>query len=138
MMRAECAVVGKKESSEASRLRRSPQTNGLYIGVAGSDIVSNRSRGVLLRKFNALWPNPERLEIEMGRVIAAQSKAATPVAWTFMSEIFTKHGRTRDWLSRYHNFRFDRVSWSCDGHECPSYIRSLPAIGNLQSCHFNS
>ena len=26
-MRAECAVVGKKGSSEASRLRRSPQTN---------------------------------------------------------------------------------------------------------------
>ena len=24
-------------------------------------------------------------------------------------------------LPRHNNFRFDRVSWSCDGHECPSY-----------------
>jgi len=49
-------------SSEASRLRRSPQTNGLQIVVARSDIVSNRSRGLLPQKFNALWPNPEREE----------------------------------------------------------------------------
>ena len=42
-----------------------------------------------------------------------------------MSEILTEHGRIIERLSRYNNFRFDRVSWPCDGHECPSYIRSF-------------
>gem|GEM_PF-4468500 len=52
------------------------------------DILSNRSRGILPRKFNALWPNPE-CEMETGRVPEARSIAAIPVAWTFMSEILT-------------------------------------------------
>ena len=31
--------------------------------------------------------------METGRVVGTRSKAAIPVAWTFMSEILTKHGR---------------------------------------------
>ena len=56
------------------------------VVVALGDILSNRSRGVLPRKFSALWPNPE-CEMETGRVPEAPSIAAIPVAWTFMSEI---------------------------------------------------
>ena len=59
------------------------------------------------------------------RVIAARSKVAIPVAWTFMSEILTRHGRIIERLSIYNRIRFDRVSWLCDGHECPSYIGSF-------------
>ena len=56
------------------------------VVVAIGDILSNRSRGVLPRKFNALWPKPE-CEMETGRVPEARSIAAIPVPWTFMSEI---------------------------------------------------
>ena len=42
-----------------------------------------------------------------------------------MSEILTKHGRIIERLSMYNKTRFDRVSWPCHGHECPSYIRSF-------------
>jgi len=63
--------------------------------------------------------------MERGRVGAARPKAAIPVAWTFMSEILTKHGRMIERLPRSNNRRFDRVLWPYDGHECPSCRSSL-------------
>ena len=42
-----------------------------------------------------------------------------------MSEILTKQGRIVERLSRYNNLRSDRVSWPCDGHQCPSYVKSF-------------
>jgi hypothetical protein len=59
------------------------------------------------------------------KVQAILSMAAISVAWTFMSEILTTHDRIIGRLSRSNNQCFDRVSWPCDGHEWPSYIRSL-------------
>ena len=59
------------------------------------------------------------------RVGDTSNNDAIPVAWTFMSEILTKHGRIIELLSMYNTIRFDHVSWPCDGHECPSYVRSF-------------
>ena len=64
------------------------------------------------------------LEIaETALPLVRPTDAAIPLAWTFMSEILTRHGRIIERLSMYNKVRFDRVSWPCDGHECPSYIR---------------
>ena len=99
------------------------------------DILSNRSRGVLPRKYIALLPNPELEEKETGRVREARSRAAIPVAWTFMSEILAKHRRIIERLQSHNNFRFDRVSWSCDGHECPSYkLLDIHEFVHTQNC----
>ena len=38
-----------------------------------------------------------------------------------MSEILANHPAIVERLSTHNNIRFDRVSWRCDGHECPSY-----------------
>ena len=38
-----------------------------------------------------------------------------------MSEIFPKHRRIVERLSMRINLRFDSISRSRDGHECPSY-----------------
>gem|GEM_PF-4290022 len=42
-----------------------------------------------------------------------------------MSEILAMHRRIDERLSTHNNLRIGRVLWSCDGHECPSYIASL-------------
>ena len=42
-----------------------------------------------------------------------------------MSEILANHPGIVERLSTLNNIRFDRVSWRCDGHECPSYIRAF-------------
>ena len=42
-----------------------------------------------------------------------------------MSEMLTKRRCIIEGMSRHNRIRFDCVSWPCDGHECPSYIRSL-------------
>ena len=126
----ECLVKSISSSHAPSpavgAVAASPLASDRWIVVQDSleDILSNRSRGVLPRKLNALWPKLE-LEKETGRVVATQSRTAIPVAWTFMSEIFTKHGRLIERGSRSNNHRFDLVLWPCDGHECPSYIRSF-------------
>ena len=64
------------------------------------------------------WPNPESPKTVTGRVREAQSKAAIPVAWTFMSEILVSPRRNIQRLPKHNSFRFDRVSWLCDGQEC--------------------
>ena len=62
------------------------------------------------------------------RVIAARSKVAIPVAWTFMSEILTRHGRIIERLSMYNKIRFDRVSWHATGMNVhPAFDRSAIA-----------
>ena len=58
-------------------------------------------------------------------------KDSIPVAWTFMSEILTKHVRDIQRLPSYNNLRFDRASWPCDGHECPSCIDGSAAAFRL-------
>ena len=52
----------------------------------------------------------------------AQSKAVIHVPWTFMFEILPNHLGIVERLSRHNNFRFDGVSWPCDGLESPSCI----------------
>ena len=52
-----------------------------------------------------------------------------------MSEILAKHRRTIERLQSHNNFRFDIVSWSCDGHECPSYRNRSSGPSN---CHSQS
>ena len=42
-----------------------------------------------------------------------------------MSEILTMHRHFDERLSTQNDIRIGRVLWSCDGHECPSYIASL-------------
>jgi hypothetical protein len=42
-----------------------------------------------------------------------------------MSEIFAMHCRHAERLSLRNNLCFDSVSWPFDGHECPSYVRSI-------------
>ena len=73
------------------------------------------------------------VEVTTAEVRVAALKPAIPVAWTFMSEILTGHRRIAERLSRHNNLRFDRVSWQCDGHECPSYLATIvpPSQPNL-------
>ena len=101
-----------------------PRRNHLPYQLSGGKPVMSRFRGVLLRTFNAVWPNPEH-EMERGQGLSARSRAVIPVAWTFMSEILASDRRIVVRLSRHQNLRFDSVSWPCDGHECPSYILVL-------------
>ena len=99
------------------------------IAFVREDILSNRCRSVLPRKFDALRSNPECLE------------AAIPIPWTFMSEILASDRRIFERLSSNNNVRFGSVSWPSDGHECPSYLRlfwraacvSLPVHGDSNS-----
>ena len=64
----------KRVAKCTERLQRgiaaSPFASDQWIVVKDSleDILSNRSRGVLPRKFNALWPNPE-CEMATGRTL---------------------------------------------------------------------
>ena len=85
-----------------------------------------RPAGTALRLVRPTDSTPIRCRDKAtGRVLEARFKAAIPVAWTFMSEIFAKHRRIAEPMSSHNNPRSDSVSWPCDGHECPSYIRSF-------------
>ena len=42
-----------------------------------------------------------------------------------MSEILANHPGIVQRRAKHNDFRLDNVSWLCDGHECPSYMRSF-------------
>ncbi len=66
-MRAKCLVVGKKKSSEASRLRRSPQTNRLKIAVA----------------IPVAWTFMSEILTKQGRIIERLSRSNTIASTVF-------------------------------------------------------
>ena len=67
----------------------------------------------------------------MGGDRATRSKAPIPVAWTFMSEILTKHRHIIERHEKNQNLGFDSASWACAGHECPSYSNRSDQLSML-------
>ena len=73
--------------------------------------------------------------METGRVVGTRSKAAIPVAWTFMSEILTKHGRMIEHLSRSNNHPWTVFhGQATDMNVHPTFDRSAIALKVVYSC----